>query len=54
VLVATVRNVTTPNLQTGASWLLDHPELATLLWCVMLLAVSMPFAVERFNHTNAA
>jgi ABC transporter DrrB family efflux protein len=53
-LVATVRGLTTPGAHTSGSWLLDHPELAMVLWCVGLLAVCVPLAVRRFSRSLAA
>jgi ABC-2 type transport system permease protein len=53
-LVASVRDLTTPGLHMGGSWQLDHPELAMVLWCVLLIAICMPLALRRFNRTLAA
>jgi ABC-2 type transport system permease protein len=53
-LVGSVRGLTTPGLHSGGSWQLDHPELAMVLWCVVLLAVCVPLALRRFNRTLAA
>jgi ABC-type polysaccharide/polyol phosphate export permease len=53
-LVATVRGLTAPGYHTGGSWLLDHPELAMVLWCLLLLGASVPLALRRFNRTLAA
>ena len=52
-LVASVRGLTAPTYHTGGSWLLDHPELAMVLWCLLLLGVCVPLAVRRFNRTLA-
>jgi ABC-2 type transport system permease protein len=52
-LVASVRGLTQGYPSSG-SWQLDHPELAMALWCVLILAVSVPLALRRFNRTLAA
>ena len=49
-LVAAVRSLTTPGFHSGGSWQLDHPELATVGWCVILLATCVPLALRRFNR----
>jgi len=53
-LVATVRGLTTPQVKTGGSWLLDHPELAMVAWCLILLGIVVPLALRRFNRTLAS
>jgi ABC-2 type transport system permease protein len=53
-LVATVRDLTTPGLHMGGSWQLDHPELAMVLWCALLIGICVPLALRRFNRTLAA
>ncbi len=52
-LVATVRSLTTPAFHSGGSWQLDHPELAMVIWCLVLTAVCVPLALRRFNRTLA-
>jgi ABC-type polysaccharide/polyol phosphate export permease len=55
-LVATVRGLTNPGVafdKGGGSWLLDHPELAMVAWCLLLLAICVPLAVRRFNRSLA-
>ncbi len=52
-LVASVRGLT-QGVHTTGSWQLEHPELAMMLWCLLILAVAMPLAVRRFNRTLAA
>jgi hypothetical protein len=51
-LVATVRSLTT-GVHTSGSWQLDHPELAMVCWCLLLVAVCVPLALRRFNRTIA-
>jgi ABC-2 type transport system permease protein len=53
-LVATVRSLTTPGFHTGGSWQLDHPEIAMVFWCALLIAICVPLALRRFNRTLAA
>jgi ABC transporter DrrB family efflux protein len=52
--VAAIRGLTEPGAHTSGSWLLDHPALAMVLWCVVLLAVGVPLAVRRFSRSLAA
>ena len=52
-LVASVRGLTTPGLHSGGSWQLDHPELAMIGWCLLLLAICVPLALRRFNRIVA-
>jgi ABC-2 type transport system permease protein len=52
-LVASVRGLTTSYHASG-SWQLDHPQLAMVGWCAILLAVCVPIALRRFNRTIAA
>jgi ABC-2 type transport system permease protein len=49
-LVASVRGLTQGVHSTG-SWQLEHPEMAMVIWCVLILAVSMPLALRRFSRT---
>jgi ABC-2 type transport system permease protein len=52
-LVATVRSLTS-GVHTGGSWQLDHPELAMVSWCLLLIAICVPLALRRFSRTVAA
>lgn len=52
-LVATVRSLTS-SVHSGGSWQLDHPELAMIGWCLLLMAVCVPLALRRFSRTVAA
>ena len=52
-LVASVRGLTQGTHSTG-SWQLEHPQVAMALWCVLILAVTVPLALRRFNRTLAA
>jgi ABC transporter DrrB family efflux protein len=52
-LVAGVRHVTQGTAAHG-SWQLEHPVVAMIAWCVLIIAVCAPLAVRRFNRTRAA
>ena len=52
-IVASARNLTT-HIQSHGSLPLDHPELATIAYCLILLAVCVPLALRRFNRVTAA
>lgn len=52
-LVASVRGLT-QSYHSSGSWLLDHPQLAMAFWSLALLAICVPLALRRFNHTLAA
>ena len=52
-VVATVRTLTTPGYHSSGSWQLDHPEIAMLIWCLLLIAICVPLALRRFNRTLA-
>jgi ABC-2 type transport system permease protein len=52
-LVASVRSLTTPAFHSSGSWQLDHPELAMVGWCLLLLAICVPLALRRFNRIVA-
>ncbi len=50
-LVAAVRSLTTPAYHNpGGSWQLNHPEVAMVGWCLIILAICVPFALRRFNR----
>ena len=51
--VASARNLTS-TFHSSGSFQLDHPELAMIGWCVVLLAVCVPLALRRFNRTTSA
>ena len=51
--VASARSLTT-HLHSSGSFQLDHPQLAMIGWCVVLLGVCVPLALRRFNHTTSA
>ncbi|HEY4377231.1 MAG TPA: ABC transporter permease, partial [Acidimicrobiales bacterium] len=52
-LVAAIRHVC-QGTQTHGSWQLEHPVLAMVLWCGLIIAVCVPFALRRFRTTTAA
>jgi ABC transporter DrrB family efflux protein len=51
-LVASVRGLT-EGYHSSGSWQLAHPELAMVLWCLVILAICVPLALRRFNRTIA-
>ena len=52
-LVGTARTLST-HLHSSGSLQLDHPELAMVGWCLILLGVCVPLALRRFNRVTAA
>jgi ABC-2 type transport system permease protein len=52
-LVASVRGLT-QGVHSSGSWQLDHPQVAMALWCVLILAITVPLALRRFNRTLAS
>jgi ABC-2 type transport system permease protein len=40
-------------LPADASWPLEHPVLASVLWTTLLLAVSIPLTIRRFRARTA-
>jgi ABC-2 type transport system permease protein len=52
-LVATVR-LLTQGYHTHGSWQLVHPEIAMVLWCLLIMAICIPLGLRRFNRTLAA
>ena len=53
VLVASVRDLT-QGIPSSGSWPLEHPEVAMLIWSLVIIAVCVPLALRRFNRTLAA
>jgi ABC-2 type transport system permease protein len=51
-LVASVRNLAQGTHATG-SWQLVHPELAMVIWCLIVVGVCAPLALRRFNRKLA-
>ena len=51
-LVASVRSLTEGYRSTG-SWPLEHPEIAMVFWCLLIIAICVPLALRRFNRTLA-
>jgi ABC-type polysaccharide/polyol phosphate export permease len=51
-LVATVRDLT-QGIHSSGSWQLDHPELAMVIWCLVIIAVCVPLALRRFSRKLA-
>ncbi|MGW0035313.1 ABC transporter permease [Gordonia sp. NPDC003376] len=42
-----------PAAAADAAWPMRHPELATLIWAIVLTAVFAPFAVRGYNRRTA-
>ena len=53
MLVAAVRDLT-QGIPSSGSWPLDHPEVAMLIWSLVIIAICVPLALRRFNRTLAA
>ena len=51
-LVAAVRQVSQGTAAHG-SWQLDHPVVAMIGWCVLIIAVCVPLALRRFRTASA-
>jgi ABC-type polysaccharide/polyol phosphate export permease len=47
--VAAVRHLTANGYPSSGSWPLDHPEVAMLIWSLLLLGLFVPLALRRFN-----
>jgi ABC-2 type transport system permease protein len=47
-VVAAIRQVTQGTVSSG-SWPLEHPVPATVVYCVVIIAVCLPLAVRRFR-----
>jgi ABC-type polysaccharide/polyol phosphate export permease len=53
--VAAVRGLTTPEIaRSTGSWQLEHPEIAAVAWCLILMGIAIPLALRRFNRRIAA
>jgi ABC-2 type transport system permease protein len=50
--VAAARKLT-ENYPSSGSWQLDHPELAVVIWCLVIIGICVPLALRRFNRTLA-
>jgi ABC-type multidrug transport system permease subunit len=52
-LVAAIRHVTQGTNAHG-SWQLEHPLIAMVGWCVLIIAICVPLALRKFRTTTAA
>jgi ABC-2 type transport system permease protein len=52
-IVAAVRHVS-QGTNIGGSWPLEHPVVAMIGWCVLIMAICVPLALRRFRTTTAA
>lgn len=51
-LVAAVRHMCQGTNSTG-SWPLEHPIIAMIGWCVLIIGICVPLALRRFRTVNA-
>jgi ABC-2 type transport system permease protein len=51
-VVAAVRHVC-QGTTSGGSWQLEHPVLAMVGWCLLILAACVPLALRRFRTASA-
>jgi ABC-2 type transport system permease protein len=52
-IVAAIRHVSQgTNIQ--GSWQLEHPVVAMIGWCILIIAICVPLALRRFRTTTAA
>jgi ABC transporter DrrB family efflux protein len=47
-LVAAIRHVT-QGTNIGGSWPLEHPVVAMICWCALIIAICVPLALRRFR-----
>jgi ABC-2 type transport system permease protein len=47
-LVAAIRHVT-QGTNIGGSWPLEHPVVAMICWCTLIIAICVPLALRRFR-----
>jgi ABC-2 type transport system permease protein len=52
-IVAAVRHVS-QGTNVGGSWPLEHPVVAMIGWCVLIMAICVPLALHRFRTTTSA
>jgi ABC-type multidrug transport system permease subunit len=52
-LVAATRHVT-QGTDAHGSWQLEHPLIAMVGWCLLIIAVCVPLALRKFRTTTAA
>jgi ABC transporter DrrB family efflux protein len=50
-LVAAIRKVTEGTPAHG-SWQLEHPVIAMVIWCALIIAICVPLALRRFKLSN--
>jgi ABC-2 type transport system permease protein len=51
-LVAAIRHVCQGTNSTG-SWPLEHPIVAMVGWCIVIIGICVPLALRRFRTVNA-
>src|SRR6202050_5145685 len=52
-LVAAVRQIT-QGVHVQGSWQLEHPVVAMIGWCALIICVCVPLALRRFRRVSAA
>jgi ABC-2 type transport system permease protein len=52
-LVAAVRQIC-QGVHVHGSWQLEHPVVAMIGWCVLIIGVCVPLALRRFHRTAAS
>jgi ABC-2 type transport system permease protein len=55
-VVASMRNLFgNPGVATeNAPWVLQHPALTAIAWSLLILAITVPLAVRRYQHVTAS
>lgn len=51
-LVASVRQIT-QGIHAHGSWQLEHPIVAMIGWCALIICICVPLALRRFRRTAA-
>jgi len=51
--VAAIR-LLTAGVHSSGSWQLEHPVAATIMWCLLVVAICAPLALHRFNRKLAS
>ena len=47
------RRSLTEGYRSTGSWPLEHPEIAMVFWCLLIIAISVPLTLRQFNRTRA-
>lgn len=49
--VAAIRRIT-QGTQSHGSWPLEHPVIAMVAWCALIMAICIPLALRKFRQSN--